>query len=252
MVSILFGLKLWSSNCDLLEKAYEQIKLGTFNFIELSPIPGTSMTPFLEFPIPYIIHISPEKYGVNIADEGKKELNSMIFAECISWANHLKARHIIVHPGYGSEKNSELFLTQLNDPRILIENMPKVGLNGEKMIGYTPSQIKLLIKKRFGFCLDINHAIKSAISLRSEFKSTVLDFLKLNPKLIHIADGHLTEEKDEHLNIGEGDYDWDFIMQTIQKSNIKQVTLETPRKNNSLKSDIENLNRLNGILRDYT
>src|SRR4030042_2992188 len=117
MQSILFGLKLWSSDTNLLEEASKLIESHTFNFIELSPIPGTTITPFLEKSVPYFIHISPDKYGINIADESKEVLNSRIFTECIKWADKLNAKYIIIHPGYGEFNNSVTFLEKFDDPR---------------------------------------------------------------------------------------------------------------------------------------
>lgn len=37
--------------------------------------------------------------------------------------------------------NTKHLLRQVSDSRLLIENMPKVGLGGEAMIGHSPAQI---------------------------------------------------------------------------------------------------------------
>jgi len=67
----------------------------------------------------------------------------------------------------------------------------------------------------------------------------------LGPKVLHISDGTLDKEVDEHLNIGEGGYDFRFIKDIIVKSSTRNMTLETPRYNkNSLADDIRNLRRL--------
>jgi len=41
---------------------------------------------------------------------------------------------LILHPGFGSANDTIEFLNSINDKRILMENMPKVGLNNEEMI----------------------------------------------------------------------------------------------------------------------
>ena len=120
-----------------------------------------------------------------------------------------------------------------------------MGLNDENMIGYTPEQIKELMEKRFGLCLDSNHAIKAAVSLRRPYREFIEEFLVLKPKTFHISDGKLNSEKDDHLNIGEGDYDFEFLMGCVKDAKSKYVTLETPRiKSNSFEEDLRNLEKL--------
>lgn len=245
MNKIKFGLKLWSTNSHLLNKAKELIENNIFQYIELAPIPNTEITPFLEAEGPYIIHITTERYGLNIADKEKVEFNTKAINICIEWADKLNAKYLILHPGFGLMDNAIEFLDKINDKRVLIENMPKVGLNGECMIGYTPEQIKSLMDDKFLSCLDLNHAIKAAVSLKLDYKLFIKDFLKLDPNMFHISDGKLNSEKDEHLNIGEGGYDFEFLMSCIKKAKLKYVTLETPRtKLNSLEEDVKNLGKL--------
>jgi len=244
-VKIKLGLKLWSTNCSLLDKASRLIKNNAFHYIELTPIPTAKIAPFLNCDVPYIIHIPTEKQGSNIAERVKKSFNMKIIDECIRWADKLDAKYLILHSGFGLIDDAVEFLSDINDKRILIENMPKVGLNGEKMIGYTPGQIAALTRNKFGFCLDFGHAIKAAVSLNRQYKELVEEFLELNPSMFHISDGKLNNEKDEHLNIGHGDYDFEFLMSCVKKSGGEYLTLETQRTRlNSFDEDIENLDML--------
>ena len=244
MKKIKFGIKLWSTNSDLLDKAKELIENNVFQYIELTPIPNTKITPFLVYNLPYIIHITTERHGVNITDKEKKEINLKTIDNCIEWADKLNAKYLILHPGFGVIDDTTEFLNNINDRRILIENMPKVGINDESMIGYTPEQLKGLMGGGFGLCLDLNHAIKAAISLKTPYKRFVEEFLKLMPQLFHISDGNLNNEKDEHLNIGEGDYDFEFLMRCVKRNEFKYITLETPRNSKSFDNDINNLKKL--------
>ena len=186
MERIKFGLKLWSTNSNLLKEAKELIKRGLFQYIELMPIPKTEILPFLDqlYDIPYIIHITTEKHGVNIADKNKEEYNLRTIDNCIEWADKLNAKYLILHPGFGLIDNAIKFLNKIEDKRVLIENMPKVGLNGESMIGYTPNQIKELIGNKFGLCFDLNHAIKASISLNKDYKQFLKEFLETFEKYI--------------------------------------------------------------------
>ena len=244
-MKIKFGLKIWSTNSDSLEKAKGLIGRDIFQYIELTPVPNTEITPFLEAKVPYIIHITTEKYGVNIADKEKEEFNLKIMNECVEWADKLDAKYLILHPGFGLIDNAVKFLNKIGDKRIVIENMPKVGLNDEKMIGYTPEQIKELMGERFGLCLDLNHAIKAAVSLKRPYKEFIEEFLKLKPEMFHISDGKLDNEKDKHLHIGEGDYDFEYLVKCLKINNLTYITLETPRlKQETLEEDIRNINAL--------
>jgi len=127
--------------------------------------------------------------------------------------------------------------------------MPKVGLNDEHMIGYSPGQIEELINStEMGFCLDFGHAIKAAISLKLGYKEILSDFQKLKPELFHICDGDLENEKDSHLNIGAGSFDMQYIKEIIENNSSNLITLETPRSNQlSLDEDLENINILKRI-----
>ena len=153
---------------------------------------------------------------------------------------------MILHPGFGNIEHAVEFLQEINDERILIENMPMIGLGDENLIGHNPDQIKMLIDNKFGFCLDLNHAVKAAISQNMPYQQLIDQFIKLGPKVLHIADGMLDQEKDEHLDIGKGEYDFKFLMNSVLKSRAKYLTLETPKT--SPNSDLENLDKLKRIV----
>lgn len=95
-----FGLKLWSSNTDLLSEALELIEPDLFQYIELTPIPETDIEPWLEHKIPFIIHATTERHGFNIGTRNAE--NKELLANSIQWANELNAKHIILHPGFGN------------------------------------------------------------------------------------------------------------------------------------------------------
>lgn len=259
MNNIKFGLKLWSTNDNLIEEAKELIEKDIFHYVEILVVPDTEFSPFQKTNIPYIIHITNERWGVDIGDKSKEDFNLKTINQCIQWANELSAEYLILHLGYKDFRVAKSFLDKIEDKRILIENVPKVGLDEEEfalfdkanveMIGFSPEQIKELIGDKFGFCLDFGHSTKAAISLKKDYKDYIKEFLKLNPMILHISDGRLNNEKDEHLNIGEGDYDFDFLADCIKKSQAEYISLETPRNNlNSLSEDLKNLEKLKSVL----
>jgi len=240
-----FGLKLWSINTDLINQAVHLIDEKVFDYIELMVIPGSEIKPFL-IDVPYIIHIPHDKFRVDIGDPATKEYSIQMINESITWADQLNAKHLILHAGHGSMQHATYLLCELSDSRILIENMPKVGLGGEAMIGYSPEQIEeLILDSDMGLCLDFGHAVKAAVSLGVDYKEYVLGFMELEPRMFHVSDGTLGEERDEHFNIGDGEYDIGFFLQNIIKNPFNIVTVETPRFNHkSVDDDIRNVNKL--------
>ena len=236
-----FGLKLWSINTDLIDQAVHLINEKVFDYIELMVIPDSEIKPFL-IDVPYIIHIPHEKFGVNIGDPEVKEYTLQKINESIIWADRLDAKYLILHAGHGSMQHATDLLRDLSDSRLLIENMPKMGLDGEAMIGYSPEQIEELIgDSDMGLCLDFGHAVKAAVSLGLDYKEYVEEFMGLEPRVFHLSDGGLSGERDEHLGIGEGEYDFKFLMGVIDGGGM--VTVETPRVlRGELGEDMKNLN----------
>ena len=246
-----FGLKLWSTNTDLIDQAVHLIDEKVFDYIELMVIPDSEIKPFL-IDVPYIIHIPHHRFGVNIGEATIKEYNLQKIIDSITWADQLNAKYLILHAGHGSMLHAADLLRELSDSRLLIENMPKVGLDGEAMIGYSPAQIGELIGDGdIGLCLDFGHAVKAAVSLGEDYKEYVQGFMELEPRMFHVSDGTLSEEKDEHFNIGEGEYDFKYLLQCIDDNPFGFVTIETPRLNQkSLDEDIQNVNKINVIRSD--
>jgi len=245
MSEIRYGLKIWSTNAALMPQAYDAVRNKEFSYVELTPIPGTAVDPFISYDVPYVIHATTERNGVNIGDRKKKALNKKAIDECIVWADKLNAQNIILHPGYGSFQDAKEFLKSLSDSRILLENMPVKGLNAERMIGHSPGQLTELSSGKTGYCLDYGHAIKAAASLKMPPDELIEQLLSLRPKMFHISDGFLSRETDEHLSIGEGEYEFQTLISAVKRSSSRQVTLETPRKNlSSIAEDRENLKKL--------
>jgi endonuclease IV len=242
-MAVRYGLKVWSDNTGILDSARILIDEGLFHYLEITPVPGTDRAAFVESGLPFIIHVTTERWGFNIADQDKEEFNRKILGECISWADSLDAEILILHPGYGYLSAAENFLSREEDPRIVIENMPVTGLSGEPMVGYSPGQIRRLRGERFGFCLDLNHAVKAAVSQKMDYRALIREFLALKPLVFHIADGTLANEKDEHLPIGAGEYDIPFLKRCIEEQPGAFLTIETPRPSGTLRDDRENLER---------
>lgn len=240
-----FGIKLWSSETLLLEKAEKLIDEGIFSYVEVILNPDfLNDEPFLEHKIPYVVHVPHENFGVSIGDEPKREYTLKMVHESIRWADRLDARLMILHAGVGSVKVAKSTLSEIHDERLTIENMPVLGIHGEKCLGYDAESISNLINNA-GLCLDFGHAVKASISLKEDYRKIVSGFLKLKPRAFHISDGDLRTEVDQHLNIGEGGYDFSFFKQCVESNEHRYITIETPRCNPlSLDEDLANVKRL--------
>jgi len=236
-----FGLKIWSRDTDLLDSAADLIAKGTFHYLELSPVPGTDIRPYLGRDIPCVIHAPTEQFGVNIADRRSWTQSRELIDLAFDWAARLRADSVILHPGFGSTDTASRFLEDLENRGILIENMPMAGLGGEPMVGFDPEGLSSLIRPGIGFCLDLNHAIKAAVGLSLNYRTFIRDLLPFGPALFHIADGTLGNGKDEHLPLGTGEYDIGFLRDCITRSPNPRVTFETPRSRRRLDEDLENL-----------
>jgi endonuclease IV len=235
-----YGIKLWTKNHGLYKEAVKLIKGGKADYIELTFFPGEKRNIELLREIPVVIHSLTYTQGVCYSDSNF-EKNFRVMNETLKIADYLNVDKVIIHPDVGSKINFIKFLKKYNDKRIVIENMPKKSLIGKPCLGFSPEQISEFQSiGSFGFCLDLGHAIKASLSENMNYKTYISSFLKLNPTIMHLCDGNLNVEEDEHLNLGEGHYDLEFIKKTISKNPNTQLTLEVP-KINGLGNDIKNI-----------
>lgn len=244
MDNIKYGIKLWSINEKYLKGADVLINDGHFDYIELMVLPNSDIKKYVEMDTKFIIHVAHDEFGANIGKKEAFEITEKCTNEALYWADKLDAKYIILHPGYGEIKNAIDFLSNINDRRILIENMTKISTKDENMICYTYDQIKKIMGEKYGFCMDFSHAIKASCGLGKNYKEFVKELLKLKPKVFHISDGWINNEKDEHLDIGSGNFDMKFIKKCITENPGENlVTLETPKNIANLKNDVDNLRR---------
>lgn len=237
------GLKIWSTEQSLIEEAKRLFDAGKIGFIEIYVIPGSfdkSINQLKNIRVPIVLHAPHSAHNFNPGNKELEESNIKMFEEVKKFAKELDNPEIIVHPEHEDIKTSISCMKKFNHKKILIENMPKKGIRGEKCIGHSPEEIKIYRENGFRFCLDLAHAYKAAKSLNKEPERFIKEMLKLEPYMFHISDGHKDNEIDEHLNLGEGDFDISFLKRCIQESKNKTVTFETP-KENGLSQDMKNL-----------
>ncbi len=200
------------------------IRINNYNFLK-------------KFQIPMVIHVEHQRFGINIVDKSKynQNLESINFAKKL--ADFTNSKKIILHPGimYNencSKENSINFIKEINDKRIIIENLIPV----EKSLCTTPEETKEFLElTKTGFCFDINHAIETAIFLKQDYIQFIKDFIKLKPSHYHLG-GQIIKENKTHLPLKESDFDLKEIIKLFPKD--AEITLETAIDIKNTENDI--------------
>lgn len=245
---IKYGIKIWSINKEWFPQAVELIKQGRVDFVELYIVPHSFKREDLEVlkQVPVTIHAPHWQHNFNVFELNNAKIE-LFKEEVIGAADFLKSRHIVVHAGVGESK--EVFkenISKIHDKRILIENMPKMAIDGRTCFGYSLEQLKF-IKEVSGldFCFDFAHASKSALSQNLHYQKFIKSLLtELKPYYFHICGATLDNEEDEHLNLFEGDLDIIWVKKTLTdlaKSKDIYLVFEVP-KGKDLENDIKNIN----------
>ncbi|RDG29039.1 hypothetical protein DV872_23750 [Oceanispirochaeta sp. M1] len=230
------GLKIWSINTDnYLNEAKRLIEEGYIDYIELYYVPGTEnkLAYWEKLSIPYVIHSPHMAHGFNLADKYELENNLKIFKKVQTYADALTANKIIVHcEANGSIDETIKQLNQIDDDRILIENVPAIVSNDtiiDHFIGVKPEEIEY-IKRRcnVGFVLDIGHAIAAAVHYKIDYWNMIDDFLILKPEMLHLSDTDTTTPYDDHFNIGKGNMDFNKLKKRLIIDYM--ISIETNKK----------------------
>lgn len=138
------------------------------DFFEIMAVQKNDYSFLKKFSLPIVIHAEHERFGINSSDISKKEENLKSLNFAIKVANLANSKKIIAHPGSvekgnpnSSIKNSIDFYREIDDERILIENVSDEGtLPNFIRLCRTAKEAKKFIKEtRKGFCFDVNHAL---------------------------------------------------------------------------------------------
>jgi len=247
------GLKLYSINTDLILEAESLWHKVFFQYIELYIIPGSYSSTHEKWHscnIPFVVHAPHSVHGINFALASQKKQNIARFKEAQEFADRLRADRIIIHGGHtGSITETIRQVVGLSDSRIILENMPKVGINNEVCVGWSPKGFQLAsISGGFkGFALDFGHASCAAFSLGQKSMDLVRSFLVFKPKIFHLSDGDPNSERDKHQNIGKGGFNIIDFLSVIPEGGF--LTIETPRNNqNGLEDFVKDINALSELL----
>ncbi|VVB82493.1 endonuclease 4 [uncultured archaeon] len=212
------------------------------DFFEIMAVQKNDYSFLKNFSLPMVIHAEHQGFGVNLADSSKKEfnLNAINFARKV--ADSVNAKKIIVHPGEiekenknSSMKNAIDFLNELNDERILVENLYKEKPS-EIRLCKTPREIKKFMKKTNAkFCFDVNHAIGAIKNFNGKY-NFVKKYIQLNPAHYHIG-GQRPGDGAEHTCLADSELDLKKILSYYPDD--AEITLETEVDIAKVEKDIE-------------
>jgi deoxyribonuclease IV len=232
MVHFKTGLKLYTTDTPLIPDI-QALDRFCCHFIELYVVPGSfhkTIGDWEALNTPYVIHAPHTAHGVNLARADYFEVNAGHLAETSKFADMLASRIIIVHGGNtGSIEETIRQLRVWGDPRIAVENKPRLGRKNNECIGWSWDEIQHIRDAGVTteFVLDFCHADCAARSVQANTMEFLDGFMKLNPVLFHLSDRNVESVMDEHLNFGKGNFNIIDIAKRIPLNAL--VTLETPR-----------------------
>jgi hypothetical protein len=208
------------------------------DFFEVMVVQGNDYSFLKDFSLPFTIHAEHKTFGSNPADISKKEFNlkSINFARKI--ADETNAKKIILHPGYldnanCSEQNAIDFFREVNDERILVENIS--SRKYLEMLCISPSGIEKFIQETHaGFCFDINHC-REFITFDGNY-DFIKKYLQFNPVHYHLGGQKISIRKD-HLCLQDSELDMEKILSYYPSSS--EITLETEPEIYKTEKDLE-------------
>lgn len=240
------GIKIYS------EKSFLEHFRKKIDFVEILTIEGRDYEftrQLSQFPV--VIHAQHYIFGANPADKSKDggNISSANFARKI--ADSTNAKRIIIHPGVinngsSSEDNAVSFIKNLNDKRVLIENLPKY--KDFNCLCTTPEETKEFMKKAdVKLCFDINHAIETAFQAGRDYKEFIKEFIKLKPVQYHLGGQRIKGGIASHLSFQDSEIDLKEILKLLPKD--AEITLETEPDIEKMESDI---NIIRGIIEEIS
>ncbi|MFX1451344.1 MAG: TIM barrel protein [Promethearchaeota archaeon] len=243
---IKFGIKIANRNFNLIPEIYNHKNI--IDFIEIILMPNFTSYD-IEFiktlELPYAIHFPNSNYGIDFGNINLNIQNSEFIEKINSFNKELHPICYIVHPESGDISLSIKKIKSLKIKPIALENMPVKSLIEGNLLGYDINSLQTYFKRinNLEFCLDINHAIKTATTKKIDslaFIKKLLEFKK--PIIFHISGGNIKNEFDEHLPLYEGNYNISEIKEILMGLENVNLTFETPRNNeNNIKDDLVNM-----------
>jgi len=174
------------------------------------------------------------------------------FLKTIEWARILKPKTVVFHPGYEKrqfDENVDLWLrSSIETWSPLVEEAEKSSLvfAVENIYEETPDSLKRLFdgirSPHFRFCFDTGHY--HAFSTRKVSLSGWIESLGSYLVEVHLHDNH--GEKDEHLPMGEGGFDFARFFALLSGRQLNPVFTLEPHEEAHLRRGLEAARRYIG------
>ena len=254
-----FGLKLGVHEADLASVAEELWRAGRYDFLELY-VPRDARPEQADLWRWYdgflVLHAPHAAAGFNFARPELATDNFRALELMEALRARLRPAMAVFHPGLDGDVGETLqrvgalrrAFPELHRV-MLLENKPRLGMNGEQCLGSSPLEMRaLLAETGCGFCLDLRHAYAYAAWAGRKWREVLEEFVDLKPRLWHAADGDVAGVVDSHGHIGEGNMPWAELGAFWDADS--PVTIEC-RKEPALRlvdflEDMETLRRLSG------
>jgi sugar phosphate isomerase/epimerase len=167
-------------------------------------------------------------------DQRIKEVTFDRFLKTMRLARFFKPKMIVFHPGYERWKfdgNVKLWLeSSLQTWRPLVKEAEQSGLilAIENVFEESPDSIKNLLEEihspHFRFCFDTGHHHVFSKTPLPVWIEALAGFLAE----VHLHDNH--KEMDEHLPVGEGEFEFDQFFSLLSKLNLNPLYTIEPHE----------------------
>lgn len=227
------GLKLYSTEVELIPEAQKLRMQDLFDFLELYVVPNSysnTISNWKHFDVSFIIHAPHTAHGVNLANFELRKSNMEIYQEVKHFCDSLNSKYIIAHGGSDGTLEEVIYqLGMIEDDRIRLENKPMKGLNGEICRGCSPEEFRKIYECGVlkGTVLDFGHAIYYSAACGLDYHRVIKEFIKYSPSVFHLSDGIYSSHTDIHLNFGKGEFNMRELISFIPQD--AMLSIETPR-----------------------
>ena len=180
-------------------------------------------------------------------DRKVKEVTSDRISKTIELAQSFKPKTIVFHPGYEKWKfdgDVKLWLhSSLETWRPLVKKAEEIGLTLaiENVFEETPDSLKSLLEEidssHFRFCFDTGHHNVFSKTPLSRWVEVLGEYLCE----AHLHDNH--KEMDEHLPMGEGNFDFDQFFFFLLQSQLNPIYTIEPHEEAHLWRGLEALKK---------
>ena len=252
------GLKLWSTNMFYIKPACSLYDDRFFDYVELLVIPGANgsfIREWKQLRSPFSLHAPYSALGFNFSLKENEDKNRLMLQEVESYRFALNPAYIDFHSGVDGtveETIRQIKLFKREFKQIfnvtVIENKPKVGLNGESCIGASPEEMKRILDETgLEFCLDFGHASCYSAWSQIVYEDVINQFLELGPKIFHLSDGKRESVTDRHDHFGDGNFNLPYILSVIPVDS--RVTIECKKGSKENLDDFkENVSYLRNLV----